>query len=268
MDNHKQANSLGTCVVIGGSGWTGSHLIALLVMYRAECKAVSKTIDFTIHSVDITPPSAGFKSYHKEEDSYTHCDITDLSAVMVIFHIIQPKTIFHTASIVDLRLYPSIMLEKVNVQGTINLLQALKAFESHEVSCFVYTSTFDVVSTKHGISDATESAPYVDNNPSNHYKRTKIIAEKSVLQASCDSVLTCALRPGHIFGPGDNMLYTQASTSPLAIGPITAKMSFTYVDNCATAHLLAALALYKENESNKKDNNKIIRMKRKLVMML
>ena len=84
--------------------------------------------------------------------------------------------------------------------------------------------SIDVVSYHDGIWNANESTPYATLvsstnsttiEASNHYKKTKIIAEMEVLKnnnshshnvnysASMPSLLkTCALRPGHIFGPG------------------------------------------------------------------
>jgi hypothetical protein len=112
----------------------------------------------------------------------------------------------------------------------------------------VYTSSIDVVSSTKGAQGADEDTPYVEK-PSNHYKRTKIAAEKAVLAAnSTGRLFTCALRPGHIFGPADVLL--PLSKHPVALGSPAARMSFTYVENCARAHILAAQRLVSENASH------------------
>lgn len=247
MEYTEDACSFGVCVVVGGSGWTGSHLVGQLVRYRDLCTARNNSCNFKVHSIDIVPPSEEFKNLHAGEDSFILCDISNEAAVDELFSELQPKTVFHTASIVDLRQYPSPLLEQVNVNGTRNLIKSLNTHsstKSDEATCFVYTSTFDVVSSKHGVTRATESAHYC-SPPSNHYKRTKTTAEQLVRQNSCEGCLTCALRPGHIFGPGD-ALWKLVATCPVALGPPSARMSFTYVENLATAHIMAALALYKE----------------------
>lgn len=46
---------------------------------------------------------------------------------------------------------------------------------------------------------------------------------------------------GHIFGPGD--IVASIEDVPFSIGSSRARMSFIYVQNCATAHILTALAL-------------------------
>ena len=267
MENHEQDSlSLGVCLVVGGSGWTGSNLVAQLIRYRDECQSVDTSFYFDIHSLDIIPPSSPlFQRLHVGEDSFISCDISEAKEVREVISGLRPKTIFHTASVVDLRLNASPLLEQVNIEGTRNLLDALGNLIHHpdldpdsQIPCFIYTSTFDVVSSKYGIEKATEESPVVDNNPSNHYKRTKILAEKAVRDCASESFLTCALRSGHIYGPGD-MLLPRVVASPVAIGPSSAAMSFTFVENLATAHILAALALYKESkEKSKSDDTKIV----------
>ena len=253
MDSDDLAASLGVCVVVGGSGWTGSYIVSQLVKYRQECQLVDKSICFEIHSLDIVSPADALVGLHEGEDSFHECDISDEASVRKLFMKVQPKTVFHTASIVDLRVYPSPTLEKVNVNGTVNLMKTLKEVsnECNQICCFVYTSTFDVVSSMFGIEKATESAPYADSTPSNHYKRTKIIAEKHVRQNASESCLACALRPGHIYGPGDVLLSYVAST-PVGLGPASARMSFTYVENLATVHIITALKLYEERRKKVK----------------
>ena len=76
-------------------------------------------------------------------------------------------------------------------------------------------------------------------------KKQKIMAEKIVLQSDCDALRTVALRPGHIFGPGDPIL-EHILKSPVGLGTSRSRMSFVYVQNCAFCHVLAAAALVKE----------------------
>lgn len=236
---------LGICVVIGGSGWTGSHLVSQLVNCRDDinCSSAAAT---AVHSLDIVAPSADFQSLHAGEDSFIQCDITDAAALKKVFDQVRPKTVLHTASIVDLRPYPPPLIEQVNVNGTQHLVQSLKdiSLATGQVCAFVYTSTFDVVCKEDGVSQADESFPF-PTHPSNHYKRTKIEAEKYVRQSASATILTVALRSGHIFGPGD-MLLPLVAAAPAALGPLSARMSVTYVENLAAAHILAASALYRE----------------------
>ncbi|PQE19861.1 3-beta hydroxysteroid dehydrogenase isomerase protein [Rutstroemia sp. NJR-2017a BVV2] len=86
-----------------------------------------------------------------------------------------------------------------------------------------------------------------------YYSTTKAEAESLVLAAnrapSCPTLLTAAIRPSGIFGPGDvqlipsllNAYYT--SKDGFQLGDNTNLFDFTYVLNVAHAHLLCARAL-------------------------
>jgi 3beta-hydroxy-delta5-steroid dehydrogenase/steroid delta-isomerase len=50
-----------------------------------------------------------------------------------------------------------------------------------------------------------ESAPYSTSR--DLYTSTKIAAERAVLDANGNGLLTCAIRPGGIYGPGERMTY-------------------------------------------------------------
>ncbi len=81
------------------------------------------------------------------------------------------------------------------------------------------------------------------------YSKTKALAEQTVLQSSGkDGLLACALRPHLIWGPRDNhllpRLIQRARENKLRIvGRGANKVDLTYVDNAASAHLLACDAM-------------------------
>ena len=79
------------------------------------------------------------------------------------------------------------------------------------------------------------------------YNETKVAAEKMVLEANGTSgLLTCAIRPAGIFGPGDRQMISgfygvvKNGQTKFQIGDNTNLADFTYVGNVAHAHLLAA----------------------------
>lgn len=75
----------------------------------------------------------------------------------------------------------------------------------------------------------------------NGYVESKREAEQLVLQESGrHSLVTVALRPAHIYGPGDFMITTildarKAGEVPFAFGKGCS--DYIYVDNCAIAHV-------------------------------
>ena len=101
-----------------------------------------------------------------------------------------------------------------------------------------------------------ESVPYARTYRA-HYPRTKALAEKRLLAANSSGLATVALRPHLLWGPHD----TQLTKSILArgragtltrIGGRDPLVDFTYVENAALAHLLAAENSRREHQNFRK----------------
>lgn len=127
-----------------------------------------------------------------------------------------------------------------NVTGTANVIAACR---SHRVRRLVYTSSPSVVFGGGDMEGVDESAPYPKRFEA-HYPRTKAAAERMVLQANGPDLATVALRPHLIWGPGDPHLIPRLLARARAgklrrIGRAPKKVDVTYVDNAATAHVLA-----------------------------
>jgi nucleoside-diphosphate-sugar epimerase len=108
----------------------------------------------------------------------------------------------------------------------------------------VFTSSPSVVTTGHDIEGGDESLPYPRRYLA-HYPRTKATAERAILAANGPSLATVSLRPHIIWGPGDNhlipRLLERARSGKLRIvGDGTNRTDVTYIDDAATAHMLAA----------------------------
>lgn len=101
--------------------------------------------------------------------------------------------------------------------------------------------------------DETRSYPTVATQG---YQRTKIVAEQLVLDANEAGLATCSLRPGHIFGAGDDLFFLRKVG--VNFGPQVglsldaersgAPMSMVHVENMAAAHLIAAAKLTRETK--------------------
>jgi nucleoside-diphosphate-sugar epimerase len=129
---------------------------------------------------------------------------------------------------------------RINVAGT---EQVLAACRQHAVRDLVYTSSPSVVGHSADMEGVDESAPYAEHFEA-HYPETKSRAERMVLAASCATLRTAALRPQFIWGPGDTSLLPrliQRSRSGRLRRIRGAKklIDVTYIDDAATAHLLA-----------------------------
>ncbi len=134
---------------------------------------------------------------------------------------------------------------EVNTQGTEHVLAACR---NCGVRRLVYTSSPSVTFDGRPQEGIDESAPYA-NRWLCHYPHSKALAERAVLAANEPGrLLTCALRPHLIWGPGDRhlvvRLFERARRGQLRkVGDGQNRIDMIYVENAARAHLLAADAL-------------------------
>ena len=131
--------------------------------------------------------------------------------------------------------------EQANVRGTENVVRAcLQA----GVSRLVYTSSPSVIFSGRDMEGVDESVPY-PKSYSAEYPRTKALAEQCLLAANSRNLATVALRPHLLWGPNDTQL-TKAilergrAGALMRIGDRDPLVDFTYVENAAFAHVLAA----------------------------
>lgn len=154
------------------------------------------------------------------------------------------KVVFHAAAIIELAQYaPAEVRERVhgvNVEGTRQLL--LEA-EAAGVERLVHTSSTAVVLDP-GCGGGDESLPYSTSR--DLYATTKIAAEKLV-RGHRGKLLTCSLRPGGIYGPGERKqlvgltFHGLGKGEPITIiGEGTSRLDYTHIDNLVDAQLRAA----------------------------
>lgn len=138
-----------------------------------------------------------------------------------------------------------------NVDGTINIIESCR---NNGVPRLIYTSTPSVVFNRGDIKNGDETLPYADKYLC-HYSRSKVIAEKHVLESSGATLATCAIRPHLIWGPNDphlipRLLARGRDGALKIVGSAANLVDITYVDNVAHAHILAAKSLLKSSKSS------------------
>ena len=214
-------------LVTGGGGFLGLYIVEQLVErgddVRVFCRGTYERLvelGVDIHNGDIRDEAA-------VSNAVAGCD-----------------TVFHCAAV------PGVwgswdMYHGINTVGTHNVV---KACQSREVARLIYTSSPSVIFDGADHFDADESLPYPDSYLC-HYPHSKMLAEKAVLAANGTAGLaTAALRPHLIWGPRDNhlipRLIQRAKSGRLRIvGDGKNRISMSYVENVAAAHLEAADAL-------------------------
>jgi nucleoside-diphosphate-sugar epimerase len=224
-------------VVTGGSGFVGRHVVRALLDDKATAWRVAV--------LDIRP-------YTHESD--VAADAGRVSArvgdLTVLGDVLSACTgaslVVHTATANPLDNSNQRLMQRVNVDGTRNVVEACKQCA---VPRLVYLSSASIVFDGSDLVGVDETHPYPPSYI-DYYSRTKAEAEKLVLAANHPpSLSTCALRPSAIFGPGDLVFIPRlaeigaAGKSKYAIGDGTPIWDFTYVTNVSSACVKAAAAL-------------------------
>ncbi|KAK6843275.1 sterol-4-alpha-carboxylate 3-dehydrogenase protein [Apiospora arundinis] len=239
----QQKPSLGRVVVIGGCGFLGHHVVNLLLR-SWNCSHVC-VLDMQC-TRNRRPASDGVE--------YVDANITDPDQLVKEFGRIQPDVVIHTAS-------PPAqgsgnvshdLFRRVNIEGTRNVVTAC---QQTGVKALVFTSSASIMSdNKNDLINASETYPVIRGKAqSEYYSETKAEAESIALAANrsetAPNLLTASIRPSGIFGEGDMQaiyhmvnIYEQGKHN-VQIGENENLFDFTYVENVAHAHLLAARAL-------------------------
>lgn len=140
-----------------------------------------------------------------------------------------------------------------NVLGTHTVLEVCR---KNSVPTMVYTSTPSVVFDRYDIEFGDETLPYPKKFLCN-YAKSKVMAEKMVLESGSEGFRTCALRPHLIWGPGDPHLLPRIIESGRKknlkkVGDGRNLVDISYIDNVAEAHILAAQNLVESGSANGK----------------
>ncbi|KAF8970469.1 NAD(P)-binding protein [Flammula alnicola] len=256
-------------IVVGGGGFLGGWIVTKLLERGEEFHR--------IRLLDLTPPSNHVaKDALSKGAQFIKVDVTDAQALHEAFNAPwttpsnsprkQPEpeiTVFHTAA--NIRFYERHQefldrSTRVNVAGTQNVIDASRAVGA---TVLIYTSSgsVGVHSTRfllwpweeepkqfvQVINDDDSRLPKRHEDFFSNYAATKIEAERLVRAADRattgaqgkDLLRTGCIRPGNgVFGPRGDMLcgaYLVRKTNPTWISSVV--QSFSYVENCAAAHL-------------------------------
>ncbi len=214
-------------LVTGANGFLGSHLVRMLLDKGWEVRSL-------VRKRNESAPASGNEIFHG--------DIRDFGMIEPAFRGID--VVFHVAAKSGIwgswKLYHT-----VNTVGTRNVVECCVR---QGVPRLVYTSSPSVTFTGEHQINESEQAPYAKSFLCN-YPRSKALAEQHVLDANDEPrLMTCALRPHLIWGPGDHhlvprIIHRGRMGQLRKIGDGTNLVDTTYVENAAWAHILAARAL-------------------------
>lgn len=221
----------GTCLVTGAAGFLGNHLVRELLARGRSVRAVIRSTPLELEHPRLEIVRGDVEN---GERMVEFCEGVD--------------TVFHTAARVAL-MGGKFATESyrqtayaTNVYGTENVIAAC---QQNGVKRLVHTSSIDVCFNFEEDVNMDGSTPYATTVHS-LYAETKILSEQAVLAANGkDGLVTTALRPDGIYGPGSNLLLDGVFEQLVAgnfvatIGGRGALHDHVYVDNLVHAELLA-----------------------------
>jgi nucleoside-diphosphate-sugar epimerase len=210
-------------LVTGGGGFLGRAIIEQLVARGDQVRSFARGSypDLSVRGVEVV----------QGDVANADAVLRAVRGIEVVFHVAAKAGLWGRA--VD--------FFNANVLGTDNVIRAC---QQAGIARLVYTSSPSVVFDGRDMEGVDESVPYAPTYHA-HYPRTKALAEQRLLAANSSALATIALRPHLLWGPHDTQLTKSIlargrSRTLVRIGSRDPLVDFTYVDNAALAHLLAA----------------------------
>lgn len=215
-----------TTLVTGAAGFLGSHLTRQLVAAGHDVRVLLR-------------PSSQNRAISDLSLQYVTGDLRDPASLDRA--LAGVKRVFHVAA--DYRLWArkSREIYDSNVGGTKNLIEAS---QRAAVDQFIYTSTVATIAVDRSEmpNERTESRL---EEMIGHYKRSKWLAEREVLDAAKSGFPAIVAMPTTPVGPGD---WKPTPTGKIVLdflngnmpGYVETGLNFVAVEDCAAGHLLVA----------------------------
>jgi len=213
-------------LVTGAAGFLGSHVTRQLVARGADVRVLLR-------------PSSNNRAIADLPLEYFTGDLRDAASLERALAGVQ--RVFHVAA--DYRLWAkrSQDIYDSNVGGTKNLLEAAKRAG---VEQFIYTSTVATIAVDRS-EQPNESTDAKLREMIGHYKRSKWLAEKEVLDAARNGFPAIVAMPTTPVGPWD---WKPTPTGKIILDFLNGKMpgyvetglNFVGVEECAVGHVLVA----------------------------
>jgi NAD dependent epimerase/dehydratase len=229
---------LGQCLVTGGGGFIGSHVVEQLCRRGAEVRALAR-----YNGRGDTGWLDELDADCRDEVEIVLGDVRDPDQMRRL--VTGCDTVFHLAALIGIPysyVSPRQNLD-TNAGGTLNLLEAARAAG---VRRFVHTSTSEVYGTAQYVP-IDEAHPLVGQSP---YAATKIAADQLTMSYALSFDLPAVIvRPFNTFGPRQSMraviptIATQALWSgSIRLGALDTTRDFTFVRDTASGFVRAAQA--------------------------
>jgi UDP-glucose 4-epimerase len=231
------------CIVVGGAGFIGSHLVDRLVKDGNEVIVVD---DLSTGKEENINPKAEFI---RGDISYSPFVCTENQDFDRFSFFEDADVVFHLAA--KARVQPSIKdplgFNKVNVNGLLNVLQACV---DYGVKRFIYSSSSSI----YGDVEELPTTETSELNPMSPYALQKLIGEQYCkLFSELHGIETACLRYFNVYGSRMNLdgayklviptfVQQKLNNKPMTIrGDGEQRRDFTYVGDVVEANILTAI---------------------------
>jgi dihydroflavonol-4-reductase len=219
------------CFVTGASGFVGANLVHELAAQGHAVKALLRpgSDKRGLEGVDFEPVAGDLDNRDNIEKAMRGCDWC-----------------FHVAASYHLWLPDYAPMYAANVEGTRNVIEAAA---SAGCSRIVYTSTVGCIGLprlgQSPIVPSDENSPFSESQLSNHYKRSKWLAEKVALELARRELPVVIVNPSTPIGPRDSK---PTPTGKIIVDFLNRQMpayldtglNWVHVKDVAQGHILAA----------------------------
>jgi len=219
------------CVVIGGSGFIGTHVVQALEQAGHD-----------VTNIDLNPSLVPVR--------HLRIDLRDAEALRPAFNSYGKDAVYHVAAVADARkaLASPIEAVDINIKGTASVLEAARLAEVGRVFLASTVWVYNAADPKARSPLIKEDEPIHVNGSGHVYTTTKIAAEMLCHDYTRLFGLNCTIfRYGIPYGPYmwpglalRTFLDNAFSGKPIKIfGDGTATRQFVYVEDLANAHVMA-----------------------------
>jgi UDP-glucose 4-epimerase len=222
-------------LIIGGTGYIGSHLVKKIKEVCKEYSVIGKTSPYMADAAD-----------------FIDIDIVDEVQIFNFFKDHQFDIIFHLAALISVK--ESVEIPEryfsVNATGTLNILEAIRKTQQNPK--FIFNSTGLVYGN-------SETFPITENNPiapNNPYAASKVAAEEIIEKyASTYGLDSTILRYFTIYGPNQasnlfipSFIRRCLEDQSIKVGNLSPTRDFLFIEDAVSA-LLQSVKVQKEKVS-------------------
>ncbi|MEA1787158.1 NAD-dependent epimerase/dehydratase family protein [Arenibacter sp. GZD96] len=183
-------------LVTGGTGLVGAHLLLRLVANKTPVKAIIRT------NSNIAAVKKVFSYYAPNYEQligniqWVTADLLDIESLREAFE--NVTEVYHCAALISFDPKDEAKLQKINVEGTANIVNLCLA---KKIQKLCYLSSVATIGKNPTTTEVTEETEW-NADGANVYALSKYAAEMEVWRGAQEHLNVVILNPGIIIGPG------------------------------------------------------------------